>query len=178
MTSTAATTPSPVQAPAPGTYQLDVGQSVIAFSTRHLFGLGQVDGTFAAADGVVTVPEDPQDSTVVARAAAATFSTGDPRRDRLITGRRFLDTGTHAHLSYRSSGLSSAPDGTWTLHGELTALGQAAPLDLTVVSLRQDGDGLHLQATGTVDRYAHGLTAARGLAARRLQVTITARATR
>ncbi len=170
--------PSTLALPAPGSYRLDPGQSVIAFRTRHLFGLGRVDGTFAATGGTVTVADDPERSTVTARAAAATFSTGDRRRDGLITGRRFLDVGAHPDLSFRSTGLTAGPDGGWTVHGELTAVGRTAPLDLVVTALDQDGDVLHLQATGTVDRYAHGLTAARGLAARRLHITLTARASR
>jgi hypothetical protein len=56
--------------------------------------------------------------------------------------------------------------------------GRPAPLDLTVADVATEGDALVFRASGTVDRYAHGVTAMRGMAARHLTIQITARATR
>jgi hypothetical protein len=60
----------------------------------------------------------------------------------------------------------------------LTVKGRQAPLDLTVTDVATEGTSLVLRASGAVDRYTHGVTAVRGMAARHLSVEITARVTR
>ena len=60
----------------------------------------------------------------------------------------------------------------------LTVKGRPAPLELTVTDVTAEGTALVLRATGTVDRYTHGVTMMRGMAARHLSVEVTARATR
>jgi polyisoprenoid-binding protein YceI len=82
------------------------------------------------------------------------------------------------HITFRSTSLERHGD-SWTLYGTLTAHGQSAPLALHVVEVRQDGrDALDVRATGTVDRYAHGVTRMRAMAGRRLKLSLTAHATR
>jgi hypothetical protein len=59
--------------------------------------------------------------------------------------------------------------------GTLTAHGVPAAIDLTLDELRHSDAGeLILRASAKVDRYAHQLTAGRGLAARWLTIEITA----
>jgi hypothetical protein len=50
------TTPQPAAIAAPGTYRIDAARSAIAFTTRHLFGLGTVHGTFTLREGTSTSP--------------------------------------------------------------------------------------------------------------------------
>jgi hypothetical protein len=52
------------------------------------------------------------------------------------------------------------------------------PAGSSVRFVTSEGTSLVLRASGTVDRYAHGVTAMRGMAARHLSVEITARVTR
>jgi hypothetical protein len=66
----------------------------------------------------------------------------------------------------------------WRLRGQITAGGTSAPAELTITDAAASGDLLQIRATTRVDRYAHGLTKARGLAGRHLDMEITARATR
>jgi polyisoprenoid-binding protein YceI len=66
----------------------------------------------------------------------------------------------------------------WVLRGQLTARGHSAPVELAVIESRGSGDGLALRATTRIDRYAFGLTKKKGLAARYLDLEITAQATR
>lgn len=54
----------------------------------------------------------------------------------------------------------------------------APPVELAVIESRGSGDGLALRATTRIDRYAFGLTKKKGLAARYLDLEITAQATR
>lgn len=174
---TTAHQPTAVAVPEDGTYVVDPARSRVAFATRHLFGLAAVRGEFAVTSGTLVVAQEHGATAVEAVAATSSFDTGDARRDRLIAGRRFLDAQAHPDLAFRSTALTRDDHG-WTLRGELTAAGRTAPLDLALTRVHQDGRSLDLEATGRVDRYAHGLTAARGLAARYLHVTVSARASR
>ena len=148
MTSTIPT--AAVTAPDTGTWTLDPSRSLVAFTTRHLFGLAGVRGAFAMTGGRVVVDAVPGESYVEATARTGSFDTGDARRDALVKGRRFLDAEAHPTVAFRSTGVSDEGGGRWVLRGELTAAGRTAPLDLLLTHLRQDGDVLHLQATGTV----------------------------
>jgi polyisoprenoid-binding protein YceI len=75
---------------------------------------------------------------------------------------------------FRTTGVRRSGD-AWAVSGVLTVKGKPALLDLTVTD---EGATLVVRASGTVDRYAHGVTMMRGMAARHLSVEITARATR
>ena len=63
------------------------------------------------------------------------------------------------------------------LRGQLTVRGHSAPVELAVTESRASGDGLTLRGTTRIDRYAFGLTKKKGLAARYLDLEITAQAT-
>lgn len=63
------------------------------------------------------------------------------------------------------------------LRGQLTVRGHSAPAELAVTESRASGDGLTLRGTTRIDRYAFGLTKKKGLAARYLDLEITAQAT-
>ena len=52
---------------------------------------------------------------------------------------------------------------TWVLLGTLTVRGQSAPVELRVISSEMVNGNLTLSATGSVDRYAHGIKAAKGM---------------
>ena len=68
-------------------------------------------------------------------------------------------------------------EGKWVAVGTVTAHGVAAPVDLTLDELRHGENGkLILRASAKIDRYAHGVTAGKGLAARWLTVEVTATA--
>ncbi|MET3804396.1 polyisoprenoid-binding protein YceI [Nakamurella sp. UYEF19] len=62
----------------------------------------------------------------------------------------------------------------WVAVGTLTVAGVAAPLELTVTKIRLAGGTLTVTATGSVDRYAHGVVKSRGMAGRRLGLTVSA----
>ena len=168
---------SSVRLPAAGRYQVDPARSSATFTTRHLFGLGKVTGSLALLDGQVTVAADPAASTVQATLASDSFQSASAGRDEVVKSPGFLDAGSHPHLTFASSSLVQDGPG-WLVRGTLTVRGVAAPLELTVTEILEDHDEVAVRATATVDRYAHGLTKAKGLAARRLQLQLTAVATR
>ena len=168
---------SKVRLPAAGSYQVDPARSSASFTTRHLFGLGKVAGSLTLLDGQVTVAADPAASTVQATLASGSFQSASAGRDKVVRSPRFLDVDRHPHVTFTSTAVIQDGPG-WLVRGTLTARGAAAPLELTVTDISEDHGQVTVRATATVDRYAHGLTKAKGLAARRLQLQLTAVATR
>jgi polyisoprenoid-binding protein YceI len=89
----------------------------------------------------------------------------------------FLHARRHPAISFRSTSVQRSGD-VWTVTGVLTVKGRPAPLNLTVTDVTAEGRTLSFRASGTVDRYAHGVAAMRGMAARHLSADITAQARR
>lgn len=173
-----AATTAQTQIPATGTYTIDPTRSTVAFTTRHMFGTGTVKGTFLAHSGRVVISDPPTGSSVEADIRADSFATGSKQRDKDVRSKKFLHAERFPLISFRAAKASRNADGTWTLPGTLTARGVSAPLELTITSAGEADGTLSVTATGTVDRYAHGITGFKGVAARRLQIEITATADR
>jgi hypothetical protein len=55
MMNSTVTQPAAITAPAPGSYRIDAVRSAITFTTRHLFGLGAVRGSFELRDREIHV---------------------------------------------------------------------------------------------------------------------------
>jgi polyisoprenoid-binding protein YceI len=171
-------TPKTARQAAPaGRYAIDPAGSSVRFVTRHMFGLARVRGALAVTSGALAVTEPAEESNVEASVSAGSFSTGNPVRDPQVRSRLFLDVRRHPMITFRSTAIRRSGD-AWAVSGVLTVKGHSAPLDLTVTDVTTEGTSLVLRASGTVDRYAHGVTAMRGMAARHLSVEITARVTR
>ena len=157
--------------PKPGTYHIDAGRSVISFRTRHLFGLGPVRGTLSLYEGEIRVAEPAGSSAVRATIDAASFHTGNPERDRTVLSRRLLDVGRYPVLTFSSGQLTEA-GGRWILHGSLKVAGSTRPVELAIEDVRTDGAVLTARASTDIDRYAFGVTAMKGLAARHLSCRV------
>jgi polyisoprenoid-binding protein YceI len=63
------------------------------------------------------------------------------------------------------------------LAGELTVRDVTSPVTLAIASVELAGADFQARATARIDRYAFGVTAAKGMAARYLDITLTASAT-
>lgn len=167
--------------PGPGSYEIDSGASTIALTTRHLFGLGRVGGSFDVSGGRVTVDEQTgageTKAEVDVTVDAGSVDTGNAGRDKAVRSPAFLDSEAHPNIAFRSTGVGREGE-SWIVRGEVTARGAAAPVDLCVVELRETAGGLYVRAAATVDRYALGMTRFKGVAARRVHLEISARADR
>jgi polyisoprenoid-binding protein YceI len=147
---------------APGMYRLDTRRSTIRFRIRGMFGLAEVTGTFAVQDGTVTVADPARASEVVATVDATSVDTANARRDKDLRSKRFLRVGQYPMMIFRSTGLTPAAEGEWSLAGELTVCGTTTPVTLSVDRPLPIVGGFRCRATATVDRYAAGVTTARG----------------
>jgi polyisoprenoid-binding protein YceI len=157
-----------------GRYRIDPTRTTVQLHTRHLLGLGAVTGTVALREADLSVGAQMRVHAVV---DAASFETGNHKRDAEVRSAKYLDVSTYPDITFDAQQLRQR-DGQWVATGTLTAHGTAAPADLRLDDLhRTDAGELVLRASTTINRYAHQVTAGKGLAARRLTIVITATAT-
>lgn len=166
--------------PSAGRYALDPTRTSVTFRTRHLFGLGTVSGRVALVGGSLVLPGAGDGLELTATVDASSFDTANRSRDRVVRSTRFLDTVQHPLMTVSAERWSAQPsdDRAAALEGRLTVRGTAAPVLLDLVLLEQTSSEVRFRATATVDRYAHGVSAAKGLSDRYVQVTVVGTAVR
>jgi polyisoprenoid-binding protein YceI len=156
-----------------GRYRIDPDQSAVTFRTRHLFGLAPVHGTFAIKAGTVDVAEPLAASGINAEIETASFCTRSGQRDRSVLSPRFLDPGRYPMLTFRSGPLDAAIDTeSQVVTGTLTVRDVTRPVRLSVARCAVSQQSFTARATARIDRTEFGITAARGLAGRYLDVTV------
>jgi polyisoprenoid-binding protein YceI len=142
---------------APGTYRLAPDRCTVRFRTAHAFGLGPVHGTFAVCEGVIVVGDQ---SRVTVSLDPASFTTDNPRRDKQIRSKAFLDVQRYPSMSFASTTVSGR-----VVSGTLTVHGTAAPVTLTIAVVSPGPGVLRCQAATRIDRYAFGVTTGRASSA-------------
>jgi polyisoprenoid-binding protein YceI len=164
-----------VVVPQVGDYHVDTSHSTISFTTRHIFGLAAVHGTFDLREGHIYVAENPADSSARAVIATSSIQTGNSTRDNAVRSAAYLDAERYPDITFVAT-KSAEVAGHQELRGSLKAHGQARPLNIQIESLHMTDHQLIIRATATVDRYAFGVTKMKGMAARylKLQLDITA----
>jgi polyisoprenoid-binding protein YceI len=116
-------------APAVGHYRIDTVRTTVRFFTRHLFGLGAVSGTVRLREADFSVTE-PLSATVHAVVDAASFDTGNLRRDTDVRSAKYLDVTAYPEITFDSQQVR-LHEGKWMAVGTVTAHGVAAPADLS-----------------------------------------------
>ncbi|MEU1409344.1 YceI family protein [Streptomyces sp. NPDC005728] len=157
-----------------GRYTIDTHSSSISFRSRHLFGLLPVRGTFAIRGGTIEVAEPLSRSGVYVEVDAASFRTGHAQRDAAVRSAKFLNTDRYPQITFASSDQVDAT----TVSGTLTACGVSRPASLSIVHSEVLADAFTVRATTRVDRTEFGVTAARAMAGRRLDLTLEIRCVR
>jgi polyisoprenoid-binding protein YceI len=110
------------------------------------------------------------DSTVIVSMDPATFSSGNPKRDRDVVAASLLDCATHPEISFASRGLRQDTD-HWVLSGTVTAHGTAVPVDVVIDRVTPEGDGMRVHARAAhLDRHAFGITGSKGMVGRYLDL--------
>ena len=155
---------------AAGTYALDTAKSSVTFSVKHMFGLGTAHGSFAVKRAEAYVDAEPKRCYVDAVLDAASFHTGNPRRDKDIRSARFLDAASHPELTFCGTGVHLNRDGSATMNGELTVKGECTKVTLTLSEYVTTESGFRCVAECVIDRYATAVTNGKGLIGRELQV--------
>lgn len=160
--------------PAPGTYLLDPEHTIVRASTRAMFGLLKVQGTFRLTSGQVIITADPAGSGATATIVAGSFDSGYATRDADVVSRGLLDAQGFPEITFLGRG--ARPDGTgWVLAGTVTAHGTPAAAEVRVTLAAAAGDGaVRFGATARLDRTSFGVTRKKGLVGRMVEVTIEA----
>ncbi len=154
---------------APGQYLIDPGRSAITIATRHLFGLAPVRAALAVSGGSIRIAEPLEASGVEAGAVSASFRSGSRQRDRNVRSARFLNARRHPVISFAAAHADTARR---TLAGTLTVRGVGRPVTFCVAEIVTGGTGFTARAAARIDRTDFGITAARGLAGRHLDVCV------
>jgi polyisoprenoid-binding protein YceI len=153
-----------IEVPAAGRYRLDPFRSSVTLRTR-LLGVRPMTGTMRVGTGEVVVdPASPQ-ASVAATVNAASFHTGNGRRDDDVRSARFLDAKKYPEFTFRADSLRQA-QGRWMLTGELTVRDVSQPVTLAIESVEAADRGFRARATTRIDRYAFGLTRLKGMGGR------------
>jgi polyisoprenoid-binding protein YceI len=161
--------------PKPGHYDIDPERSRVTFATRHLFGLGRVKGSLAIRGGTADVADPVAASAIYAEIETASFRTNSRQRDRSVLSPRFLDPAGHPVMTFRSDRIEAEGQ---ILTGTLMVRGTIRPVTLTLARCELSRDSFTASATARIDRTEFGITAARGLAARYLDLTVEVQCTR
>ena len=115
MTSTVVTHALPMHR---GIWMIDNAHTTVAFAVRHL-GLSKVRGRFDTVAGRLDVGDDLESSSVEARIAIDSLTTGNVERDLHLASTDFLDRSTHPDLTFSSSKLRARGE-LFVMTGDLT----------------------------------------------------------
>ena len=154
---TTATT-TPIQT---GTWALDPVHSVAAFRVKH-FGITWLRGGFSAFELQLTADED---GTLSLTGGAPVESINFPNEQLHghLMSPDFFDQQLHPRISFASTDVDFADDGTATIRGNLTIKGTTLPVELRGTwSGPVEGLGgeqrIGLEITGEIDRDAFGVS--------------------
>ncbi len=130
-------------------------------------------GTFAIRVGTVDVTGPLSSSRVHAELDAMSFRTGNDQRDAAVRSPKFLNADRYPLITFASDRVDAT-----TVSGTLTVCGVPRPARLSVVRCEVLADAFTVRATTRVDRTEFGVTAARGMAGRRIDLTLEIRCVR
>ena len=117
--------------PAAGKWAIDTTHTEAAFTARHLM-VTKVRGRFAVSAGVVTIAEDPLESSVEATLDVASVHSGEPGRDEHLLSADFFDVEHYPTITFASTAVRPLHDNSWELVGDLTVRDTTKPVTLQV----------------------------------------------
>jgi polyisoprenoid-binding protein YceI len=113
--------------PEPGTWEVDPSHASFEFVARHL--MSKVRGSFSGVQGVATVAEVPEESTLEVEIDTTTVDTRDQNRDGHLRSNDFFGVEEHPTISFRSTAVRPAEGEThWNVDGDLTIRGVTRPV--------------------------------------------------
>ena len=145
---------------ADGVYELDKTHSTVQFAVRHV-GVSTFRASFGDFDARLAIENG--SAELQARAIVESVSIVEPEfREHVVRGDDFFAADAHPRLTFRSTGIELADDGTATVSGDLVVRGVSAPISATGTFFPPTEDpfggtrvGLELDAT--IDRRTWGM---------------------
>ncbi len=144
-----------------GTYELDRTHSTVQFAIRHV-GVSTFRGSFADLEARLIIEDDA--ASLEASAVVESISIGEPPefRDHVVRGSDFFAADTHPRISFHSTQIALAENGTATIDGVLDIRGIQRPVTAagTFTPPTQDPFGntrLGVALEAVVDRRSWGM---------------------
>jgi len=171
-------TPTPdTDAPiTPGTWRIEPAETAVVTRTRAMFGLFAVTGRFELESGEIHLDADLERSRVTARIAAASFASGNPRRDNDVTSAVLLDAASYPQITFGSTAARAAGAGC-AVEGDLSVHGVTHRVTLEVTAATIGAGRARFRARTTIDRRSFAVTAKKHMVANTVAITIDAVAT-
>ena len=144
-------------------WAFDLAHSSINFTVRHMV-VSKVRGRFTRWGGTLLMNEtDPSGAVVDVTIEAGSVETGVEQRDTHLRSADFFDVEKFPTLTFKSTRIEKAGDGTFRLLGDLTMHGVTRPVALDVEfagSAKDPWGGVRagFSARTTLDRKDFGLT--------------------
>ena len=161
-------------------YALDMSHTDIHFSIMR-FGFNRVIGHFRDAEGVIDYDaDDVTSSSVSVTIQTASIESGDATRDGHLQGEFWLNTAAHPTMTFQSTAVAANDDGTLTVTGDLTILGETQSVALPVTINKTGTDpatkraAMGVTVKTNLNRAEFGLTTAANLIANDVHVHIEA----
>jgi polyisoprenoid-binding protein YceI len=168
MTPTTHTPPAPAGQLA-GSWLVDAAQSQVLFTARGMAGLVKVPGRFRVVAG--TLAFDAGAASGVLSLDATSIDTGNRLRDSHLRSSAFLDAHDNPELRYEVDSL--IVDGaSVSIEGELLVAGTRTRLALAGDLHRQDDDAFEITCRTQLDRVQVGVSGARGMVPRTVDLDI------
>jgi polyisoprenoid-binding protein YceI len=148
--------------PAPGVYNVDAVHSTIGFVARHLVA-AKVRGRFTEFEGVITIGDSIENSSVQATVQAASITTDNEMRDGHLKTADFLEVEKYPTLTLKSTKITSKGGDKYDLAADLTIHGVTKPIVLeleylgTGPSMAPGVDVSGFEAKGEFDRRDFGV---------------------
>ena len=110
-----------------GTYAIDPSHSSVGFEVRHM-GIATVRGAFRSFEGSIDATDRPVLRGIV---QVDSIDTGDEQRDGHLKSPEFFDIERHPSVSFSTTAVEAAEDGSIRLVGDITMKGTTKPIELT-----------------------------------------------
>jgi polyisoprenoid-binding protein YceI len=138
-----------------GTWRVDPEASELTFSSRGMFGLVPVHGTFGVYEGELVL--DGREMRGELRIQAATLNTKNKRRDAHLRSADFFHVTVHPTVTFSVIELVPSADGGLELAGTLRIRDNELRLQAPVQATLLAADRLRLDTNVSVDRDAAGV---------------------
>lgn len=150
--------------PTTSTWNIDPAHSAAEFKVKHMM-ISNVKGKFTGLAGVLNLDEaDLTKSSIEASIPINTITTGEDQRDGHLKSADFFDVEKFPAMTFKSSSVTPASGGEFTVTGELDLHGVSKAVTFAVEGLSQPAKDpwgnlrIGLSATAKINRKDFGLT--------------------
>ena len=145
-------------------YQVDPIHSVILFRIKHL-DVGMFYGRFNGPQGNVSFDDaDPSKASFQAEVKAASFDSGNIKRDEHVRGPDFLNAKEFPNVTFKSTGVESAGENRFKVNGQLTLHGVTKPVTMQLEKIGVNNESIGFEGVMEIKRSDFGIKGVQGVA--------------